>query len=83
MVRRNNWIHSGILAAGIAAGIAGIVRESQGWWLLCFLLLAASVIFEWRRFRCPFCREKIHWIYYRPGKCCPHCGAELDDDGGE
>lgn len=83
MVRRNNWIYYGILAACVAAGIAGIVRESQGWWFLSLLLLAASVVFEWRRFRCPFCREKIHWLYYHPSKCCPHCGAELDDDGSE
>ena len=83
MVRRNNWIYYGILAVCVAAGIAGIVRESQGWWFLSLLLLAASVVFEWRRFRCPFCHEKIHWLYYRPGKCCPHCGAELDDDGSE
>lgn len=80
MVRRNIRLHYGILAACIASGIAGIVRESQGWWWLCLLLLAASIIFEWVRFRCPFCHEKIHWFYYRPGKCCPHCGAELEDD---
>lgn len=80
MVRRNIRLHYGILAACIASGIAGIVRESQGWWWLSLLLLAASILFEWARFRCPFCHEKIHWIYYRPGKCCTHCGAELDDE---
>ena len=83
MVLRNNWTPCGILAARVAAGHAGSLRGSQGWWFLSLLLLAASVVFEWRRFRCPFCHEKIHWLYYRPGKCCPHCGAELDDDGSE
>ena len=81
-IAENMLINYGILAVCMVAGVVGTTRESQGWWFLC-LLLAASVIFAWRRFRCPFCHGKIHWIYYRPGKCCPHCGAELDDDGGE
>ena len=46
MVRRNNWINYGILAAGIAAGIAGIVRESQG---LILLAMRVRTSMDWCR----------------------------------
>ena len=80
MVLKNMLVNYGILAACAATGVAGMLRESQGWWLLSLLLLGASVLFEWRRFRCPCCHRKIHWLYYRPGKCCPHCGSQLDEE---
>ena len=80
MVRRNNWINLGIIFTCITAGLLGILRESQGWWLLSIILLGVSVIFEWIRYRCPHCHKKIHWLYYRAGKCCPHCGGELDEE---
>ena len=80
MVRKNMLINYGILAICIVAGVVGITRESQGWWLLSLLLLGVSVFFEQVRFRCPYCHRKIYWLYYRPGKCCPHCGSELDEE---
>lgn len=80
MVRKNMLINYAILAVCIVAGVVGIIQESQGWWLLSLLLLGASVLFEQIRFRCPYCHKKIHWFYYRPGKCCPHCGSELDEE---
>ena len=43
-------------------------------------ILAAGLVYALVRFRCPFCRRFVGIGNYAPGRCCPFCGADLEED---
>ena len=78
-MRRTLFVSYIIDLAAIAIGVAGVLRDLPGLLVLAGLVLAAGILFALAQFRCPFCHKFVGMGSYAPGRCCPFCGAELEE----
>ena len=78
-MRRTLLISYAIDLTAIAIGIAGVLQNLPGLLVLAGLVLAAGIFYAVAQFRCPFCHKFVGIGNYAPSRCCPFCGAELED----
>lgn len=78
-MRRTLLISYAIDLAAVAVGIAGVLWSLPWLLVLAGLVLAAGILYALAQFRCPFCHKFVGMGNYAPGRCCPFCGAELED----
>ena len=78
-MRRTLFVSYIIDLAAISIGIAGVLWDLPGLLILAGGVLAAGILYVLAQFRCPFCHKFVGMGNYAPGRCCPFCGAELEE----
>jgi hypothetical protein len=93
--RRKRWLALAVLA-GIVLALIGAAHAAAGGGVITAVPVVAGVVLlfvgavagQFVAMRCPWCRGNLGhllmhagwWKIDRRVRCCPYCGAELDDE---